>query len=110
MALLQDQQRGEKLAAKLLRPITAQRQRGERANDVEPAAVCAERCFDPPQRQNDPPIDAILALDRVERRLPFARLAYRALDARLRCNATEIVGDGSAVFRLARRERGGARI
>ena len=110
VALLQNLQRGDQLVAEVIGAIADRDQRGERADHVEAAVVGAERGLDAPQRQDDPAVDAILLLDRIERRLPLARLARCALDARRRRDAREIGGDRHAVFGLAHRQRGDARV
>jgi hypothetical protein len=71
VAVLQDLQRGEQLAAKEIRPIPDHRQCRERADHVEAAIVRAERGLDPPDRQKDEAVDTILLLDRVQRVRPL---------------------------------------
>src|ERR1043165_711132 len=98
MALLQHLQCGEQFVAKVVRPITDRHQRRERTDHIEATAVRAERGLDSPQRENDPAVDVVLPLDRIERWFPFARLSRHALNARLRSDAREIRRDWHAVF------------
>ena len=92
-----------KFVAEEVRPVLRPRQRRERADHVEPASIGAERGLDSPQRQEDPAIDSVLFLDRVERVLPRARFLRRARDARCGRHAVHIGADRRVVLRLTRR-------
>src|SRR5262245_3592713 len=59
------------------------RQCGERADDVPAVARVAVVGLDPPDRQDEPAIDAKLLLDRLERCGVLRSLAHAGLDARL---------------------------
>ncbi len=110
MALLQDQERSDQLIAKERRAPARLRQRGERADDIPAVTAAAEVGLNPPDRQNEPAIDAVALLDSVKGGGMLRSLAHARLDARLGGEAGNIGTDRLAEFRLPLSDRHDARI
>src|SRR6185312_12376109 len=100
MALLQDFQRAQKLAAKVGMLEARLRQRRQRAYDVPTVLGVAERGLDPPDADDDRGIDAEFCLHGPQCVSPLRKLARAGVDAVFRHHAVDVSAEWLAVFGL----------